>query len=1061
MSKYKEQNRLDEKAISIISNFFTSKYGDLFDLQFHGIKDNTPDTDGFLRLREKDAIKSMEGKNLNQVVFFQLKGQKNIVKNNSYCCEKKLIDFCSDINLPTILFVVGAIDSEAEQGGCAEIYWYHFSRVNKDILDTISKRKESRTVTIPNLEPLKISEKTDNAETFYSYIKSLAKKNAFLDTPKPVLDLATEYKDNIVKVGSVLYLVGRLKDKNLLSNILDLEQVDIDLALYSLLKKELIYSEQETFIFKQVEDGLNNDIGLLLVYETISQLNLERLFSLFSTHSEKINIYKNLAKVRHPLINDFFNSHTDKLYQNLKNKTKELNNDDIFMELDLLEQYIYRVPKKSIGIIKLIINSKKPLKPKKITYKIFGTLQGKKHKDLIFKCVVLLEKIRYLEMKQVFILLVRISRHNNEKISKEAIRALNNLTKYNWNAIQNLGFGVQKYVIEEMQKWSDKKLKEDLVAILETCKQLLTPSYEGQSWKDYKTMTLLSGPLPVNNDLRTIREKTVELLKRLYAIVDNRKQKKEILNVLIEATQTSPYGSSEGLEEVVLKNTQDVLEFHIDIIRGADLSIAKMIEGHKDWFTKRFGKKLKRADELNVLLTSNEEYRVFKLFVGLDLKESHTLGSKKADEQRKSKIIELIKSGIGKNNKKDWEQRIISIVDSYSPDSTTSFSYFHFFLEELGKKQTGFALELIEKYDSKLKHFLGYLLQGIGKKSPRKFKEIIKNWVELNKNLEIASLVLGSIDKLDLSLMQKVFIKAKKTKNVTILNNIVYSIFSVPNQAKELKDLLVDVITELTKQSSSNWIERVWYNAEKPILGELNQKNIEVILDNLVLATKLNYYLEEMLTLIAERFPVTIIQFFEKRVIRKSKTDRRAKYRYDDIPFDIYDLRQVFNKHEKEAVEEILKWLAKKDENISWDWSAGHLLHSLFPNFPDILQKKLIEMIQSKDEKLIMPILLILDSYMESVSHKVCKEFVKTYGAQQKYKIEMFLILSQTGIVSGEYGLMNAYEQKKKDIQTWKRERSNQIQAFVKEYEEYLDGRIAYEKKRADEEIELLKRNMI
>jgi len=77
MSKYNKQNRLDEKAISIVSDYFMNKHGDKFDLQFHGIKDNTPDTDGFLRLREPEDGTPLAGKYLNHVVFFQLKGFEN------------------------------------------------------------------------------------------------------------------------------------------------------------------------------------------------------------------------------------------------------------------------------------------------------------------------------------------------------------------------------------------------------------------------------------------------------------------------------------------------------------------------------------------------------------------------------------------------------------------------------------------------------------------------------------------------------------------------------------------------------------------------------------------------------------------------------------------------------------------------------------------------------------------------------------------------------------------------------------------------------------------------
>ena len=89
--------------------------------------------------------------------------------------------------------------------------------------------------------------------------------------------------------------------------------------------------------------------------------------------------------------------------------------------------------------------------------------------------------------------------------------------------------------------------------------------------------------------------------------------------------------------------------------------------------------------------------------------------------------------------------------------------------------------------------------------------------------------------------------------------------------------------------------------------------------------------------------------------------------------------------------------------------------------------------------------------------HDVCKEFIKK-NHSNKYEKEMFIILSQTGVVSGEYGFVEAYKAKRQEIQDWKKDKNKTILSFVKKYETYLDRRIAYERKRADEDVEMRKR---
>jgi len=317
MSKFNKQNRLDEKAISILSDYFMNKHGGRFDLQFHGIKDNTPDTDGFLRLRQPGNEKHTDGDYLNNVVFFQLKGTSKSVKNDSYKCSRKLIDFCKEINLPTILFVVSDIKEDADGQMDARIYWYHFSNVNVEILN--KKNKGKGDVTIPNLSPLKIN-KSDFVEQFYLHVKNLAKKNQFLDLPKEILDIAIDLKDKILLVGSIVYLVGKVtknEQKNI-AKMIGVTNRQLEDILTSLSKQNLVYKSKDVYIFKQTTDEVKREVGLSLVYEVINKIDLGKMMQLFTEHKQKQQIFSNLASVRHPIVFDFFKAESANLLKYVK-----------------------------------------------------------------------------------------------------------------------------------------------------------------------------------------------------------------------------------------------------------------------------------------------------------------------------------------------------------------------------------------------------------------------------------------------------------------------------------------------------------------------------------------------------------------------------------------------------------------------------------------------------------------------------------------------------------------------------------------------------------------------
>ncbi|OHA22632.1 MAG: hypothetical protein A3B98_00570 [Candidatus Taylorbacteria bacterium RIFCSPHIGHO2_02_FULL_43_55] len=318
MSKYNKQNRLDEKAISIISDYFMNKHGDKFDLQFHGIKDNTPDTDGFLRLREPEENSKLKGTYLNNVVFFQLKGFEKKIEDGSYVSARKLIDFCKDINLPTILFIVSNLGDGDEKKGGAQIYWYHFSNINIEILNK-SNKPNSKKIKIPNLNPLKIG-KNDFVDQFYVHIKNLAKKNDFLDLPKEVLDIAIDLKNKILLVASVIYLVGKVTgaERKALAKMINVTDRQMSDIITSLHKQNLIYKDKDLYIFKLAKDEIKRDVGLLLLYESINKIDLKKLLELFTDHKQKKEIYSNLAKVRHPIVFDFLNEKADELLTYVK-----------------------------------------------------------------------------------------------------------------------------------------------------------------------------------------------------------------------------------------------------------------------------------------------------------------------------------------------------------------------------------------------------------------------------------------------------------------------------------------------------------------------------------------------------------------------------------------------------------------------------------------------------------------------------------------------------------------------------------------------------------------------
>jgi hypothetical protein len=101
---------------------------------------------------------------------------------------------------------------------------------------------------------------------------------------------------------------------------------------------------------------------------------------------------------------------------------------------------------------------------------------------------------------------------------------------------------------------------------------------------------------------------------------------------------------------------------------------------------------------------------------------------------------------------------------------------------------------------------------------------------------------------------------------------------------------------------------------------------------------------------------------------------------------------------------------------------------------------------------------LILRNYEgETFIHGVCKEIVRQSGDDTAIQNEVAIALETTGVVSGEYGMAEAYERKKLEITPWLSDPDERIRGFAEKYVASLDKMIAAEQARAREGIALRK----
>ena len=137
---------------------------------------------------------------------------------------------------------------------------------------------------------------------------------------------------------------------------------------------------------------------------------------------------------------------------------------------------------------------------------------------------------------------------------------------------------------------------------------------------------------------------------------------------------------------------------------------------------------------------------------------------------------------------------------------------------------------------------------------------------------------------------------------------------------------------------------------------------------------------------------------------------------------------------------------------------GARLVKAVFPNFEPQLQALLLELVETCNERDIEFVTAIVRSYGGSAPIlDVCKAIIKVVPEHSSAWNELASAIETTGVVSGEYGLVHAYERKHDDLAAWKTDENDRVRAFAEWLTEQLEHMITSERRRADDELALRK----
>lgn len=759
-------------------------------------------------------------------------------------------------------------------------------------------------------------------------------------------------------------------------------------------------------------------------------------------------------------------------------------NDTIFEQLDLLEEFVYKVPEEALEAVRFVI-TKKPTNPK-IRKTPYGDIEGKPHKDLVMKSIELLDRIRYIAPDDVLSLLVQLSQREDKEISSKALEIVKKFAEYDYNVLTKtkIGYGPQRKILDFMLAWSIEERIQHLDFVEVAAKKLLSSSVGGSELTAVDTFTMHFGAVAPNDFLKKIRRETIDLIYDLYQTIDDLKIELRLVQAFDEVTRTpSNVAYGDDLIDMIKEDLGYLIDIYREIVFEKDgkiinnLAVVETIEQRLYWINKTDKFRTQKSEELRKEILQNEFYKLFRLLVGDPVAYREEEGWDTAEQKRVEEIYKLINS-IKEECLKECFDKLNKIAAQNTLIDDWQFHTFKLFLQKLTETKPQLADKILkEAFISSLalKHFTTSFLSGFRIGAQFELWDKYASKIVGAHDVQLTSALLYSLNLPEGTDLEKNI----RGNDLDLLENIVHKwdpfSFLIGQDNPELHHALINALARNYKRNPER-IEpliveeieskpeildmffrqfplitsRGWINIQ-----ELQSKTVKFLKEKMVDLRDIDWHIQELLLAIGRRDGLrAVLDVFLKRIqkdARRKGERRRFEYEhYEAIPYHFNPGLHDFIAQHPEYKEVVGGWVVEMTTGWSvYNWHVGHFLQRIGKGFKEIL----MVLIEKGDDDSLMKAARAMHS-IEGVDFDLCIEIVRRTD-NKKILSQVETNMYATGVVSGEYGIAVAYEGKAKALEKYKNDESERVRKFVARMIKSFQEGAKRERQRADEQRQL------
>lgn len=715
----------------------------------------------------------------------------------------------------------------------------------------------------------------------------------------------------------------------------------------------------------------------------------------------------------------------------------------------------------------------------------YGNMDGFKADAVTRLVVEIVESLRYADIVGALQLLIDIYRdESNEHIRGQIVSTVKKLSEYNIDAYNQVGPMLQMALVDHLAGMSDVEVDNIRPIALAVWTEAIQSDITGTKWKA-DSVVLSRGAVPASDQLREVRDKAIKALFAAYDRSTDDMQKRAVLLSLDAATKTPHQGHySNELLATTLKDATRIVDFVTERAEATSYELLQHLE-HRFFYdylrakglivdpNNRFGCQAEAKALVAAIfkfrdtINADDRFVRYKVLVGFEsIYSGHWTDEefdyKGADEYRRGEADRYIDE-INSENENDWFDLIERCAETKSNDLAT-FLVFGNFISKLAERKPEVADRLFEKGSENLRNFLPGFLNGLAVSGRDDIYERV-----LESELESARDLTGVAWHLRRSDVKKPDFAARLLKRAmekgdqrAVIDCLLYALEYYGTDKIPDADMFVrDALTFLNDLEDPSWVSQAWFLQKATrFYEELTPERMAQVLQNLGYLRKVNYQTERVLVRLAERQPEAVWDYFGARLVRDAADDDHGddEERFEAVPFQFHGLEKELSKNPQLAISKGLSWFAQ-DRKL-FQFRGGRLLSNAFPNCTPEFATALADLVKAGGDTEADFALAILQNYNGQTStYVVLKEIVSRFPDDPHKLDGVRVSIDSTGVVSGEFGLSEAWRAKKESLTEWLADNRQVVKAFAESHIAELDLMIASERRRAESRREMRNRS--